>query len=694
MNPPFARIARRARSCGPLLALLLLLAASPASAGDEPFVFPSNIGLTGLLETPTARVLRENRYRLGATEARPYRFYYGAIGLFDRLEVAGRITEVFSAPVPDNPAATKNYKDKAVDIKLQILPEGKYAPALALVVLDPHGTRLYTSQAIVASKQIFPFDFSLGFGNGRYGRRPLSDSRKEFGAELFTRPGQWLKDAQPFGGIQFAPGESFALLAEYSPIRYERQTSDFAQPKYFRERVPSPFNFGVRWKPFRWAEIDASWQRGNRFAVGASVAFDIGKPLLPVYDTPWKDRPGRRSAPPASRIEEGLAESGFSDIGVADDGLTLRIEAQNDRYYFTPRAVEVILGVLAQAMPPYVEYIRITIKENGIPVAEFVTTVNGLSNLSSGEIDRERFLSISSFRPDPDPPGISPTVNRRRLVFGAKPSLETFLNDPAGYVKFRFGLIGWIEAMPWEGGSAILGAEAYPVNTASPSAEPLSIPVRSDLALYKKEKGTLGRLLFEQIGKTRGPVYGKISAGLLETEYAGFDGEAAAPFFRGRLLAGVGASAVQKRDPHAPFRLKAGERYHTLFLNTRLNVPEHNVHLDVKAGRFLAGDKGARITVSKFINGVVLSAWYGVTDTSVFSDSVNRGYRDKGISVDIPIRLFLGRDSKTSYRYAISPWTRDVAQDVDHHRTLFDLIGRNAGVCLDKDGENLYKGAR
>ncbi|HEX7522762.1 MAG TPA: SLBB domain-containing protein, partial [Candidatus Deferrimicrobium sp.] len=36
-------------------------------AGDEPFTGPNNFGVTGLFETPTARVMEENRYRLGAT---------------------------------------------------------------------------------------------------------------------------------------------------------------------------------------------------------------------------------------------------------------------------------------------------------------------------------------------------------------------------------------------------------------------------------------------------------------------------------------------------------------------------------------------------------------------------------------------------------------------------------------------------
>jgi len=64
---------------------VFLLPASIASADDFPFTYPSNTGLTGLMETPTARVMQENRYRIGASFVDPYRIYYGTIGLFPRL---------------------------------------------------------------------------------------------------------------------------------------------------------------------------------------------------------------------------------------------------------------------------------------------------------------------------------------------------------------------------------------------------------------------------------------------------------------------------------------------------------------------------------------------------------------------------------------------------------------------------------
>lgn len=675
-----------------LLLGALAAAASPSAGivGDEPFTFPANSGLTGLLETPTARVLREHRYRLGTTYVSPYYFYYGAISPFRRIEVTGRITGIRDVPGFYQGSPYGNYKDKAFDAKFQILPEGKYAPAVAVVLQDPHGTRRFAAQSVVASKQIFPFDLSIGLGNGRFGKDPLPAQGEGFRVELLSHPKAWWNAARPFGGIQFAPSEKYAVLAEYSPIRYDRQTNDPAQPVHFTSPVPSPWNFGLRWKPVRWAEIDASWQRGNRFGLGLSVAFDIGRPVVPIYDPPWRETPADRKNPLEDRIAAALLSSGFSDVGIAFDGVVLRVEAQNDRYLFTARAVAVILEVLAQTDPERIEYVQILLKENGIPSAAFATTGHGIAALRAGEIGREPFLDASRFRTDAATPAIPQTTGRRLFDWEVRPAVDTFLNDPSGFFKYRIGAAATLRSLPWRGGAVVLGIEGYPVNTVSTTNQPLSIPIRSDVALYKKEKVTLGRLLGEQAVKLPGEIHARAAAGLLDVQLAGIDGETAFPVMNGRFLFGASGSLVRKRDPDDALRVDSGKEFHAALGLARLNIPEIESWVDVKAGRFLAGDKGARFSVSKSINGVVLSAWYSETRTSMFSDPYNRGYHDKGISVAIPVRLFLGRDSRTVYRFALSPWTRDVAQDVDRTAPLFDRIGRNAGAFLDRDRQSLF----
>ena len=202
---------------------------------------------------------------------------------------------------------------------------------------------------------------------------------------------------------------------------------------------------------------------------------------------------------------------------------------------------------------------------------------------------------------------------------------------------------------------------------------------------------SLGRLLFAQTFATRDPAYLRVEAGMLELMFGGVDAEVGLPLWNGRVLAGASGSLVRKRAPDDPFGFLGNASYHTALLQGRLNVPEIDAAINVKWGRFLAGDQGVQIAISKFIRGVTLSAWYSATDTSVFTDPYNNGYHDKGILVEIPLRLFLGRDSKTTYQYSLSPWTRDVAQDIRRYLPLFDWIGRNAGVLLDRDQRSLYR---
>lgn len=649
------------------------------------------------MEVPTARVIRENSYRVGFGQVRPYRYFYGTISPLRDLEAVGRITEVLD--VPSGLEGQKNFKDKAVDFKYQFLREGKYLPALAIGIMDPHGTRVYPSQYIVASRQIFPFDFTLGFGNGRFGKKPLIANTENVKIEMLTDTKDWLKDSQFFWGIQFAPTEKLTLMVEYSPIKYDKQIGDPAQKEgFFNDQVPSKYNFGLRFKPTKWSEIDLSYQRGNRIGAGISLAFDIGVPLIPIYDPVFKSKGGAGANPAHDRAISDLSRAGFSDIQFYSVNGEWWLEAQNDKYFYNMKALRIILDILSGALPETVDKLHIVLKKNGVPLVEFTTTGEDVMALYAEELTPGEFLYLSKIGSEiTETPG-NASVYKKRVQYGIKPSLETFLNDPSGFFKYRLGLTGWAGYYPWKGAALIAGLEGYPLNNISTSNEPLSLPVRSDIALYKREKAALGRLLFDQIYKMGPNLFGKVSAGLLEIEYAGIDGEVAIPVLDGRVFLGISGSAVKKRDPDDPFALlshdddeRVKDIYTTAFFNVRLNIHEMELAVDAKAGRFLAGDKGVRFTISKTINGVIIQAWYSFTDTSVFNDNINKDYHDKGIGISIPLRLFKGADSKTTYSYSLSPWTRDTGQDIDHFSTLFDFIGRNTKNVLDKDKQMMYK---
>jgi hypothetical protein len=639
------------------------------------------------MEDPTARVMKEDTFRVGAGEVFPYRYFYGAMGLLKGLEVDGKVTEVIGVK-----ALSANYgdeKDKSIDLKYQFLSEDMYLPALALGIRDPTGNRLYTGQYLVASKQIYPFDFTLGFGDGRFGKKPLIvPSTDFFGAEIFNHPREWAKEARPFWGIQFSPSEKYSLMMEYNPIKYNLQTPDPAQSKYFTRPIPLHYNFGLRWRPLTWTEVDLTFQRGNEIGLNFSMLFDIGQPLIPIYDKPYREKPQAAGLNPEERMTAALREQGFSDVGIDEAGGTLTIRAQNDKYFYSMKAVGVIMKTIVPLMTPATEKVRITLTQTGLPIFRVETTPADMRDLYAGRLTCAEFFYLSKATTDIDKAPDIPTKGRKVLEPGWKPSFETLLNDPSGFFKYRLGLEGWLAYHPWQGGSFVGSLAAYPLNDITTSNIPPAEAVRSDIFAYKQRDVGLDRLMFDQIYKPVGDVYTRFAAGLLEIEYAGIDSEIAMPLAGGRFLVGLEASMVKKRDPGSPLALKdyaVKDYYDVEFLNARLNIPERNMAVELKTGRFLGGDFGARVTLIKYIKGVTVFAWYSVTDTAVFKDPNNRGYHDKGIGVSIPMRLFEGTDSRSAYNYAVSPWTRDVAQDIDRFRDLFGFISRDTKVFLQKE---------
>lgn len=645
------------------------------------------------METPTARVMEEGRFRFGIGLIDPYYHYYGAITPLKGLEIGFRVTEILGTEGGSGPIweGYGNHKTKVLDAKYQFLPEGKYLPAFALGIMDPHGTRQYASQYLVLSKQIYPFDLTLGFGNGRYGDKPLLAQGEGFALEMFEDPKQWLKDGRFFWGVEYAATDNLRFMVEYNPILYSRQTSDPAYDKYFRNGVPSEYNFGVRYNLWNWFELGLSYQRGETLGFHVSMPFEIGRPIIPIYNRPYREPPLLRFSPIDSRIINALVATGFSDIGLETVGGRLSIDLQNNKYFYIPNALDTVLVTIAPIVAHAdVKEILVIFKSNGIPMSSVLLTMQELA-------------AYEQYRNTPYGTYVDPLLstgytripaNRKlprqsRIALGIKPQFNFFLNDPSGFLKGNIGISAWGSYRTWTGASVVAGVAVYPFTNISTVNSPLSIPVRTDVVEYIENKVLLERLVFNQIYRIAGSnIFTGLSIGLLELQYAGLDVEIASSFINGRLLLGLSSSVVKKRDPDGPLRMKAApvkDYFTTALLNTRVNFPGPDISVDVKYGRFLAGDVGARVTATKFIRAVKISAWYSFTDTSVFTDAFNRDYHDKGISVTIPVRVFKGTDSRTTYTHSISAWTRDVAQDIGHFRTLFDFIGRNAGVLLRKD---------
>lgn len=645
---------------------------SPAFCRDTPFDNGANWGGTGLMEIPTARILGDGVVRAGAAQALPYRWFTIDMGIFPGLEAGGRLTEITNVSTRLG-SDYGNYKDKAFDIKYQILAESRYRPAIALGLHDFHGTALFSAQYLVMSRQIFPFDFTLGFGRER-----LKGSLEL--PSLFD----WFDDVGVFGGVEWALNKKINFTAEYNPIKYEKDRGPAGRA--VPEGADCPINLGVRYNIIPGVQLGASYQRGDTLGLYCHIQSLLGASMVPKRPDPPLQYPvdrrpfdKRETGKMLGRMSDALNDAGFKGVSVCTDGREITAEITNNRYLSNQKAVGRGLRILLFYSPSDTKMLRVVVRRRKINLLSVSVEPELLEKYLFGKIPEyifQKALKVESVSADENKKGdlLAEVKEDERfgLSWGIKPDFKPYLNDPSGFFKGRLGIKPHARVEPWAGG-AFYGRYDIPFYSNISSSNPL-IPnaVRSDSWLYSDTDYTFERLLFDQSVCLSRDTFGRVSAGYFENMYAGVGGEVLKFFNEGRFALGIESDWVRKREPGSQLSLLDQEN-HTIIGNAYYRIAPFDVTLQGQYGRFLAGDKGFLFTVSReYSTGAILGAWYSFTDTDHLS-SFNRDYNDKGIFLSLPMRMFLKTDSGSRYTYAISPWTRDVAALPVHWSNIYGL---------------------
>ncbi len=113
-------------------------------------------------------------------------------------------------------------------------------------------------------------------------------------------------------------------------------------------------------------------------------------------------------------------------------------------------------------------------------------------------------MQISELRADVRKPLKSETKRKEYFDYGLKPDCRTYLNDPSGFFKYRFGLSGWVSFSPWPGSALLVAAETFSRQYDFFSQHPSSNAVRTDLVDYIQEKVSLSGLSSARSGRARG----------------------------------------------------------------------------------------------------------------------------------------------------------------------------------------------
>ena len=195
-------------------------------------------GETGLLQTPSARTAPAGTGAISLGVFQPY----GNVNLFfapvNGFEFIMRYTNINNIPYGEQSlSGGQTYKDKSTGIKLRLIDENYYLPAVAVGVRDVLGTGLFSGEYFVANKRHNDFDFSLGMGWGQLGTRNniTNPFVTALGQNFATRPavttnqggtstgGFFHGSAALFGGVQYqTPWKNIVLKAEVDGNNYQQ----------------------------------------------------------------------------------------------------------------------------------------------------------------------------------------------------------------------------------------------------------------------------------------------------------------------------------------------------------------------------------------------------------------------------------------------------------------------------------------
>ncbi|NLA75468.1 MAG: YjbH domain-containing protein [Deltaproteobacteria bacterium] len=639
------------------------------------------------MEIPNARILDDGVVRFSGAVASPYRWINAGMGILPGLEFSARLTAITNIS-----ALTPEYgsnKDKAFDIKYQLFPESKELPAVAIGFNDFHGTGLFTSEYIVVSRQVYPFDLTFGIGSKRF-----SGGQAKFFTDRYSL----------FGGFEFELSDRFMFMAEYNPIKYE---DDVRSARGVPKGAKAPVNVGLRTRIIKGIDLGISFQRGDTLGLSLSIGSLLGDqvlpqapdpaPLLPVDRRPFDER-GKSEV--IQSIYGAVNKAGFEDVTVYTDGMNIICEFQNKKYFSNQKAVDRVLRHMLFHSPKDTRLLTAVVKKGRFPILKISVKPDHMDKYILGDIPEETFVNkllkveIANDIAETDAGSYLKVSDKKGLNFEWEigPDLDIYWNDPSGFYKFSAGIAPYITMDLWKGASAY-ARFTVPVysNITSPSTENLPHDVvRSDIARYKKDNYTFDRLIINQIIRLSDRWFSRISLGYFDIMYAGIGGESLYFIGDGRAAFGIEGDWVKKRVPKTLFELMDVDRY-TLLGSAYYYYPGLDITFKAQYGRFLAGDVGWKIGISrKYKTGAVLGMFVTFTDTdNINQPDFNDGYNHKGVSLSIPLRMFYAKDSTKSLNYGISPWTRDVGQTVSHWKELYSIAGDLMPVKFKNESDEI-----
>jgi hypothetical protein len=613
----------------------------------------NNHGSIGLINNKTARFTEESSWSASLYKGSPDSRINLTLYPYDWLEASLFYSNISGKPYPGY--ETQDYKDKGFNMKIKLLDEGRF-PALAIGLDDFAGTGYYSSEYLVANKNLGKFDIHLGAGWGNLNgdksiKNPLAHIHDQFlyrptnyedqGGQF--QPRRYFSDESIsfFGGMQYKLSEKLYLKAEYDP------TVTPGLVGY--ERAESNFNFGIDYNIRSNFNVGISFERGNYTSLRFAYSNTSSK-----IKKKYKTVDAKRNENEFTHLQKILALNaiGIKELtkgAVSAAGGTVNLEVSSSDY-FTLQDLE--------------STINSAVSDAGIK-SEIIKSykIGGLNAYSEDE--NHEFSKNKVFKDGP--------IIRNSTSFNVTP----FLAAREGF--FKLGLIAnndtdiiFSDNLMFNANLKFSLADNFD-DLKEPPVDTYPAQVRSDVKDYFQAIGdqiVIGRAQFDYLKTTSKSHHIMLSAGLLEDMFAGYGFEYLWFNPKNRYAIGFEAFDVYKRDYAMRFGLQEYSN-----VTGHLNFYYRNygaIPFDAKVsyGEYLAGDIGGTFEISRsFKNGARFGIFASFTDVS--STQFGEGSFDKGITFRIPLPL-----GDNFLNYAWRPLTKDPGQKLNRKNNLHDLLVR------------------
>lgn len=627
--------------------------------------------------------------RAGISTLDPYLHAHIGLQIADPLYISLRQSAEVSGLNDD---ANRLYP--GIDMKLRLIDEGHYHPALALGWQSALGHKRMAGEYLVASKRYENWDFSAGLGWGRMGTAGHIDNPLRIFGKHFNKnrapdgndpngPDNWFtgNNIGFFAGLEYTTPwiDGLSFSAEWGADRYvaERTSFDF--------NAPAPWALGVHYAPKPWINFSTALIGGEKIMAALTL-----QNLLPEWPgrsfkndnlTHEPLRPYRTGITEPTAMEHTAERSNINLHHTAASYTRAQARLEIPQELTTPRAIGLALPYISNHAGETIEGLEIRPVYRGLsgPLIRFnrrnVTRAMGQHAGSPQELWQN-----AEFNPESaDELTLHSTEKNGRDY-----NLRLLLDQQISLSEEDHGILRRTSMMIESASSStsgLLGGMGLRINLAHNLGHldnyrvPSPLPVRSDVADFADRRLSLDRA-YLGFARTLAPhLHAAIAAGYLEEMYNGLGGDILyRPFGKTWAIGAEGWLAL-KRDPHSPMNMAlTGDRVFTGHVKVYYEFPDTNLTAEARFGRYLNEDMGATIALRQhFDHDLNVRGFMTATDNSdpdIFGGNTNLY---AGLELSLPLGNIPLIPQNSALRIKAAPFGHDNGQTLDNPVDLYDL---------------------